>query len=183
MCAYASWSRETWLNQKSVLLHNAADWVAWMAGKYGIPIKALSNADAQNPNVKGVCQHVNLGSMGGNHHDAGSGFPMDKVLELARRQQRRRRRHITNTGGRYGGMRSRFTRASSISPMLARAAGMRQRRGHRRIERQERRDDRDRPGERPQGRQLHEHVGKFCTYTQAKGASGWTWTDKKWPAK
>lgn len=83
MCAYASWSRDTWLNSKGTLLHNAADWVAWMCGKYGIPIRALSNADAQNPNVKGVCQHVNLGSSGGGHSDCGSGFPMDQVLQWA----------------------------------------------------------------------------------------------------
>lgn len=83
MCAYASWSRDTWLNSKGTLLHNAADWVAWMCGKYGIPIRALSNADAQNPNVKGVCQHVNLGSAGGGHSDCGGGFPMDQVLKWA----------------------------------------------------------------------------------------------------
>jgi len=83
MCAYAKWSRDYWLNSQDTLLRNAADWLAWMAGKYGIPLVALSNADAQNPSKKGVCQHVNLGSMGGGHSDCGSGFPMDQVIKWA----------------------------------------------------------------------------------------------------
>lgn len=81
--AASGWSRSYWLDNQDTLLHNAADWVAWMCGKYNIPIRALSNAQAQDVNVKGVCQHMNLGSWGGNHSDCGSGFPMDKVIEWA----------------------------------------------------------------------------------------------------
>ena len=83
LCAYAAYSRDKWLNEQGTLLHNAADWVAWMTKKYNVPLRALSNADAQNPDVKGVCQHINFGSWGGGHVDCGSGFPMDKVLEWA----------------------------------------------------------------------------------------------------
>lgn len=84
LCAYASWSRDTWLNSKSTLVHNAADWVSWMCGKYGIPIKSLSASEAQNTSIKGVCDHVDFGSWGGGHHDCGEGFPMDKVIEWAK---------------------------------------------------------------------------------------------------
>ena len=33
---------------------------------------------------RGVCQHVDLGARGGGHHDCGPGFPMDRVLDMAR---------------------------------------------------------------------------------------------------
>ena len=81
--AASGWSRDYWLNNQETLLMNAAEWVAWMAGKYGIPIRALSNAQAQDVSVKGVCQHMNLGSWGGGHSDCGPGFPMDKVIQWA----------------------------------------------------------------------------------------------------
>lgn len=83
-CAYASWSRDTWLNSKETLLRNTADWLAYVCGKYGIPLRALSNSEAQNASVKGVCQHVQLGSWGSGHSDCGGGFPLDKVLEWAK---------------------------------------------------------------------------------------------------
>lgn len=83
-CAYASWSRDTWLNSKGLLLQNTADWLAYVCGKYGIPLRALSNSEAQNSGTKGVCQHVQLGSWGSNHSDCGSGFPMDKAIEMAK---------------------------------------------------------------------------------------------------
>ena len=83
-CAYASWSRDTWLNSKGTLLQNTADWLAYVCGKYGIPLRALSNSEAQNAGVKGVCQHVQLGSWGSGHSDCGGGFPVDKVIEMAK---------------------------------------------------------------------------------------------------
>lgn len=82
--ASANWSRDYWLNNQDTLLRNAAEWVAYVCGKYSIPIVALSNAQAQDPNVRGVCQHVNLGSWGSGHVDCGSGFPMDVVLQWAK---------------------------------------------------------------------------------------------------
>lgn len=82
--AAAGWSRDYWLNSQGTLVHNAADWVAYVCGKYGIPIKALSVSEAQNSGVRGVCQHMNLGSWGSGHSDCGSGFPMDQVIEWAK---------------------------------------------------------------------------------------------------
>jgi hypothetical protein len=81
--AAANWSRETWLS-KDTLLRNTADWVAWMAGKYGIPIRALSDSEAQDPNCRGVCEHSNLGAWGGGHYDCGPGFPMDVIIKWAK---------------------------------------------------------------------------------------------------
>jgi hypothetical protein len=83
MCAYASWSRDTWMG-KPVLLANAADWLRYMIDKYSVPWTVLNNAQAQDPDARGICQHVNFGSWGSGHHDCGSGFPLDHVISLAR---------------------------------------------------------------------------------------------------
>lgn len=83
LCGFASWSRDNWLNNHGNMLHNAARWVAEECAHYGIPIVALNNSQASGSG-RGVCQHVNLGSGGGNHSDCGSGFPMDKVIEWAK---------------------------------------------------------------------------------------------------
>jgi N-acetylmuramoyl-L-alanine amidase len=86
LCAYASWSRDTWLYSKGVLVDNAAEWLAYITGKYGIPWTVLSNAQAQDPNARGICQHSNLGSWGSGHSDCGSGFPLDVVVSKAMNQ-------------------------------------------------------------------------------------------------
>jgi len=84
MCAYASWSRSTWLG-KPILVDNAAEWLRYCVDKYKIPWTLLSNAQAQDPNARGICQHVNFGSWGSGHHDCGSGFPMDVVIDKAKK--------------------------------------------------------------------------------------------------
>lgn len=83
LCGFASWSRDTWLNQHRNMLLNAADWIREEAGKFGLPITGLSDSQAQSGG-RGVCQHINLGSGGGGHVDCGGGFPMDQVLTWAR---------------------------------------------------------------------------------------------------
>jgi hypothetical protein len=80
--ASTSWSNQTW-RSKDVMLANCAEWIAEEARKFGIPITKLTPSQAQGGG-KGVCQHRDLGSGGGNHHDCGTGFPIDYVLDLAR---------------------------------------------------------------------------------------------------
>jgi hypothetical protein len=82
LCAFASWSTSEW-NKHPNMLSNCANWIAEEAKKYGIPITKLTPAQAQGTGI-GVCQHVDLGSWGGGHHDCGSGFPYDDVLSMAR---------------------------------------------------------------------------------------------------
>jgi peptidoglycan hydrolase-like protein with peptidoglycan-binding domain len=65
------------------MLDNTARWIAEESGKFGIPITKLSASQAQGSS-KGVCQHRDLGSWGGNHSDCGNGFPMDYVLSMAK---------------------------------------------------------------------------------------------------
>jgi hypothetical protein len=82
LCAFAAWDAAEW-NRHPNMLQNCASWIAEEAAHYGIPITALSPAQAQGSG-RGVCQHRDLGAGGGGHHDCGDGFPMDHVLDLAR---------------------------------------------------------------------------------------------------
>jgi hypothetical protein len=82
LCGFASWSTSEWRDNHPNMLANCAAWIAEEAAHYGIPIVRLSASQAQGSG-RGVCQHVDLGAAGGGHHDCGTGFPMDYVLELA----------------------------------------------------------------------------------------------------
>jgi len=82
-CAYAAWTRDTWLNDKSTLLRNTAQWIAEESKALGIPITRLSASQAQSGG-KGICGHSDLGPSGCGHSDPGSGYPWDVVLDWAR---------------------------------------------------------------------------------------------------
>lgn len=82
LCAFASWSPAEWAAHPTMLANTAA-WIAEEAAALGIPIAKLSAAQAQDPNARGVCQHADLGSMGGGHWDCGPSFPIDQVLAMA----------------------------------------------------------------------------------------------------
>ena len=81
LCAFASWDPATW-QAHGAMLENTAAWVAEECAAFGIPLRRLSAAEAQG-GAAGVCQHVDLGTAGGNHWDCGTGFPMDDVMEMA----------------------------------------------------------------------------------------------------
>jgi hypothetical protein len=81
LCAFARWTPAEW-DAHPTMLANAAAWIAEEAAAFGIPIRELSDADAQG-GAAGVCQHVDLGSSGGGHWDCGDGFPMGRVLDMA----------------------------------------------------------------------------------------------------
>ena len=66
-------SQKTWPDAQ---LRKTAQYVAYWAKRYGIPITHSTGA--------GVCMHSDLGTAGGGHHDPGGGFPFDRVLDLAR---------------------------------------------------------------------------------------------------
>jgi hypothetical protein len=82
LCGFASWSTAEWDNHPN-MLDNCAKWIAEEAAHFNIPIDRLTPASAQGGG-HGVCQHVDLGQRGGGHHDCGAGFPMDRVLNMAR---------------------------------------------------------------------------------------------------
>jgi hypothetical protein len=82
--AASGWSRDYWLRTQERMLRNTARWIAEEAKHYGIPIVELTPSQAQGGG-RGVCQHVDLGSMGGDGHtDCGKGYPMDQVLAWAK---------------------------------------------------------------------------------------------------
>ena len=81
LCAWAEWSRAEWDRHPAMLL-NLAEWIAEECSRFGLPIRRLTAAEAQGGG-RGVCQHVDLGAMGGGHWDCGPGFPLDDVLAVA----------------------------------------------------------------------------------------------------
>jgi hypothetical protein len=82
LCAFAAWDSPTW-NSHPDMLANTAAWIAEEAAHFDIPLVRLSPAQAQNPAVRGVCQHADLGAMGGGHWDCGPAFPINDVLAAA----------------------------------------------------------------------------------------------------
>jgi hypothetical protein len=82
LCAFAAWTTAEW-DKHPNMLSNCAKWVAEEAAYFSIPIVKLTAAQAQGSG-RGVCQHNDLGSWGGGHWDCGSGFPIDRVLEMAK---------------------------------------------------------------------------------------------------
>jgi hypothetical protein len=82
LCAFAAWDTAEW-DRHPNMLANCAAWIAEEAAHYGLPIVRLSASEAQGSG-RGVCQHVDLGARGGGHHDCGPGFPMNRVLDMAR---------------------------------------------------------------------------------------------------
>ena len=81
LCAFAAWSTAEW-DQHPNMLDNCAKWIAEECAAFGVPLKRLSPGEAQGSG-RGICQHIDLGSGGGGHVDCGSGFPMDKVIQMA----------------------------------------------------------------------------------------------------
>ena len=81
-CAYASWSRDTWLGPKEPLLRNTAQWLAEESKRFGIPLVSLNDSQSQGSG-RGVTYHSRLGSAGCGHSDPGSGYPLDVVLDWA----------------------------------------------------------------------------------------------------
>jgi hypothetical protein len=82
LCAFASWDSAEW-NRHPNMLATAAAWIAEESAALGIPIATLTDAQAQSAG-RGVCQHAQLGAMGGGHWDCGPSFPIARVLEMAK---------------------------------------------------------------------------------------------------
>jgi len=82
LCGFVSWSPSEWTNNHKEMLNNCAKWIAEEAKQYGIPIVKLNSSQAQGSG-RGVCQHRDLGTWGGNHSDCGNNFPMDDVIRKA----------------------------------------------------------------------------------------------------
>ena len=82
LCAFAAWSAGDWAAHPA-MLSNCAAWIAEEAAAFGIPLVALTAAQAQG-GAAGVCQHADLGAAGGGHWDCGHSFPMAQVIDMAR---------------------------------------------------------------------------------------------------
>jgi len=82
LCAFAAWSAAEW-SKHGAMLDNCARWIAEESAQFGIPITKLTPSQAQGSG-RGVCQHVDLGTWGGGHHDCGTSFPIDDVISKAK---------------------------------------------------------------------------------------------------
>ena len=82
LCAFAEWDSAEW-DRHPAMLENCAAWIAEEAAAFGIPLDLLDPGAAQS-RVPGVCEHADLGSMGGGHWDCGPSFPIGRVLDMAR---------------------------------------------------------------------------------------------------
>jgi hypothetical protein len=80
--AASGWSRSTWLS-KPAMLTSCGRLVGELAKQFGIPLTQLTSSQAQGSS-KGICEHKNFGSGGGNHTDCGNGFPMDEIIRIAK---------------------------------------------------------------------------------------------------
>lgn len=73
---YAATGTRDWIRNHHDQLCKVAKWLAKWSRTHGIPLKHSTS--------NGVCQHVDLGSLGGGHHDCGPGYPERYVLHWAR---------------------------------------------------------------------------------------------------
>jgi hypothetical protein len=81
LCGFANWDAGEW-SRHPAMLDSCAAWLAEEAAAFGVPLVALTPAQAQSGG-RGVCQHIDLGSWGGGHVDCGSAFPFAEVLASA----------------------------------------------------------------------------------------------------
>ena len=80
----ASWSKTKWLQHKGTL-DNCAWLIAHIHGKVGVPIRRLTGAEIR-AHKRGVVTHRQLtAAIGGTHTDPGPGYPMDWVMDRARK--------------------------------------------------------------------------------------------------
>lgn len=89
LCAFARWSRATWLSNQTTdgcanpreIIRNAAKWAARMCREFRIPAVKLSPADVA-AGKSGICGHVDwtIGMRDGDHTDPGSNFPWDVFI-------------------------------------------------------------------------------------------------------
>jgi hypothetical protein len=82
LCGWAEWTAAQWHGEHGVMLSNAAQWIAEECAHFGIPLRALSAAEAQGGKA-GVCDHAALGAAGGGHWDIGSGISVAELVAMA----------------------------------------------------------------------------------------------------
>jgi len=82
---FAKFSRDEWLKKRSKQLDNTAAWIRFWSKKHSIPIRHGQVDSAGRVVQSGTIRHSELGARGGGHHDPGADYPLDDVLERARR--------------------------------------------------------------------------------------------------
>jgi len=89
---YASWGRGRWLSKdaadglnEDAMLWRIAKAAAAACKDFSIPVTYSGNGGQYRttnwPRGRGICGHVDFGSSGGGHHDPGTGFPFDVLVD------------------------------------------------------------------------------------------------------
>ena len=81
LCAFAAWSRAEW-DAHPTMLDNCKAWIEEEAGRYGIPVRKISESEAAAGQA-GVVGHADLGFANNDHWDPGPNFPWDRVVSGA----------------------------------------------------------------------------------------------------
>ena len=79
--AQPKWERAEWME--------TARWIAYWSHSYGIPIR-VGEVSGESVTRAGVVTHKMLGVAGGGHVDPGRAYPLEKVLDEARRIKAKR---------------------------------------------------------------------------------------------
>lgn len=79
---FSAFRRAFWLG-RNPQLRKTAKYIAYWSRKHDIPIRK-GRVGGQSITRSGVIRHSELGTLGGNHGDPGRGYPMHRVLVLAR---------------------------------------------------------------------------------------------------
>lgn len=99
-CGFARWSKGYWVRHYHHGLYRTVQALARWSIKYGIPLRhSVSH---------GVCQHKDLGRVGGGHVDCGPGYPLRYVIVWA--QLERLRMLGKNRGPRARALKARVAR-------------------------------------------------------------------------
>ncbi len=92
IAGYARWSRDEWLALPG-RIDKAAAIVADVGRRYGIPIRRLSPGEIRSGGAaggvvaRGIATHAEITAacgIAGGHTDPGEGFPMDRLIAIAR---------------------------------------------------------------------------------------------------
>lgn len=88
MVGRASWFLARWTGRRRQL-EEVARWLAYWSAKHHIPLEWGKVDRAAGIILKpGIVRHMDLGAIGGNHHDPGRFFPTSRVIRRARKIKR-----------------------------------------------------------------------------------------------
>lgn len=84
MIGFASESKTAWLLNERKGLKKVAKYLAHWSKYWDIPLQKAVVSNTGRVVKPGVIRHMDLGKLGGDHHDPGVNFPLDTVIRMAK---------------------------------------------------------------------------------------------------